>query len=61
MSESRKPGTDWKKLGAALDPPVSEAEVEKIAPVLDALQSAFRPLQRSLPPDADLWTPADIA
>ena len=61
MSESRKSGTDWKKLAAALDPPVCEADVEKIAQVLDTLEAAFRPLQRSLPADAVLWTPADLA
>ncbi len=53
--------TDWTKLAAALDPPVSPEDMEKIAPVLEALESAFRPLQRSLPPDADIWTPADVA
>jgi hypothetical protein len=30
-------------------------------PVLDALEAAFRPLQRSLPPDATMWTgPGDV-
>jgi hypothetical protein len=35
-------------------------ELEKIVPALEALESAFRPLQGSLPPDADIWTPADV-
>ena len=52
---------DWKKLAAALDPPIPEADVERIASVLDALETAFRPIQRSLTPDAVLWTgPEDI-
>ena len=36
--------TDWKKIAAALDPPIPAADVEKIAPVLEALEEAFRPL-----------------
>jgi hypothetical protein len=49
--------TDWKKLAAALDPPIPPADLEKIVPVLEALETAFRPLQRLIPPDAELWTP----
>jgi hypothetical protein len=53
--------TDWKKLAAALDPPIPGSEVEEIVPVLDALEAAFRPLQRSLPQDATMWTgPGDL-
>jgi len=48
--------TDWKKIAAALDPPIPAADVEKLAPVLEALEEAFRPLQRSLPHGADVWT-----
>ena len=47
---------DWKKIAAALDPPIPAEDVGKIAPVLEALEVAFRPLQRSLPHDADVWT-----
>jgi hypothetical protein len=54
MPDWKKP--DWKKLAAALDPPIPEGDVEEIAPVLDALEAAFRPLQRSLPRDATMWT-----
>ena len=49
--------TDWKKLAAALDPPIPAADLEKIVPALEALEAAFRLLQRSIPPDAELWTP----
>jgi hypothetical protein len=59
MTDWRMP--DWKRLAAALDPPIPESDVEEIAPVLDALEAAFRPLQRSLPPDAIMWTrPEDV-
>ncbi|MGD1091228.1 MAG: hypothetical protein ABSB35_04445 [Bryobacteraceae bacterium] len=48
--------TDWKKMAAVLDPPIPPEDVEKIVPVVEALEAAFRPLQRSLPHDADVWT-----
>jgi hypothetical protein len=48
--------TDWKKIAAALDPPIPEADAERIAPTLDALEAALRLLQRSIPPGADVWT-----
>ena len=48
--------TDWKKLAAALAPPIPVADVEKIEPVLDALEATFRSLQRSIPPGALTWT-----
>ena len=48
--------TDWKKIAAALDPPIPAPDLEKIVPVMEALEAAFRPLQRSLPPGADVWT-----
>ena len=54
--------TDWKKLAASLDPPIPAADIEKIAPVLEALEASFRPLQRAIPDGADLWTgPEDAA
>jgi hypothetical protein len=54
--------TDWKRAAAALDPPIPESDVEKLLPVMDALESAFRPLQRTLSPEDDVWTgPEDIA
>jgi len=48
--------TDYRKLAAALDPPIPEADVEKIAPVLEALEKAFAPLRASIPAGTDLWT-----
>lgn len=54
--------TDWKKTAAALDPPIPEPDVEKLLPVIQALDAAFRPLEASLPPNADVWTgPEDVA
>jgi len=53
--------TDWKRLAAALEPPIPSGDLERIAPVLDALEAAFRPLARSLPPDAIPWAgPEDL-
>ena len=48
--------TDWKKLAAALEPRIPDADIEKIVPVLEALETAWRPLQRSIPQGADVWT-----
>jgi hypothetical protein len=54
--------TDWKKTAAALDPPIPAAEVEKLLPVMDALEAAFRPLQSALTAESDVWTgPEDVA
>jgi hypothetical protein len=41
----------WKKLaeGAGLDIP----DIERIAPALDSLEAAFRPLVRAMPYDAE--------
>lgn len=47
--------TDWKKAAAALDPPIPEADLEKLAPVMDALEAAFERLKRSLTPEDDIW------
>jgi hypothetical protein len=48
--------TDWKKTAAALDPPIPEPDVEKLLPVMDALEAAFRPLQAILTREDDVWT-----
>lgn len=49
--------TDWKKIASALDPPIPAADIEKIAPLLEALEAAFEPLRASIPAGADIWTP----
>jgi hypothetical protein len=54
--------TDWKKIAAALDPPIPEVDVERLSPVMDALENAFRPLQQTLTAESDVWTgPEDVA
>jgi hypothetical protein len=53
--------TDWRKLAAALDPPIPEADAGKIVPVLDALEAAFRPVQLSIPANALMWTGPEAA
>ena len=54
--------THWKKTAAALDPPIPEADVEKLLPVMDALERAFQSLQRTLTSESDVWTgPEDVA
>lgn len=48
--------TDWRKLAESLDPPIPAADLAKIVPVLEALEAAYQPLQRSIPPGTDIWT-----
>ena len=44
---------DWKKIAKASGLTIPAAEVDRIAPALDALEVAFRPLVRNIGPDAD--------
>jgi hypothetical protein len=54
--------TDWKKIAAALEPPIPAEDIEKAVPILEALEATFRTLQRTIPPGADIWSGAeDIA
>jgi hypothetical protein len=53
--------TDWKKMAEAMDPPIPPADVPRLIPVLEALEVAFRPLARSILPDADVWTGVEDA
>jgi hypothetical protein len=39
---------DWKKIARASGLTISEADLERVAPALDALEAAFRPLARTL-------------
>ncbi len=45
--------TDWKKIAAGVSP---EIEIDKILPVMEALERAFKPLVESIPPWSDIWT-----
>ena len=48
--------TDWKALAAALDPPVPQDAVPKVAPALEALEAALEPLAEALPIDTLPWS-----
>jgi len=48
--------TDWKKIASAIEPAIPAEDVEKIVPVLEALEAAFRPLREAIPAGTDLWT-----
>jgi len=49
--------TDWKKLAGAIAPGIPPEDVEKIVPVMEALERAFEPLRAAIPQGADMWTP----
>jgi hypothetical protein len=44
---------DWKAIAVARGLGIPAAEVESLAPRLDALEKAFRPLARALTPDQE--------
>ncbi|MGH9667270.1 MAG: hypothetical protein ACRD9L_22845 [Bryobacteraceae bacterium] len=44
---------NWKQAAAALGLDIPEAGVENIAPALDALEKAFRPLTAKIPLETD--------
>ena len=46
--------TDFRKLGMAQGIPPED--VEKIVPVMEALEKTFAPLRASIPTGADVWT-----
>jgi hypothetical protein len=53
--------TDWKKIASALEPEIPAEDIEKVVPVLEALEAAFRPLRASIPAGANVWTgPEDV-
>ena len=51
--------TDWKKIASAIEPAIPAEDVEKVVPVLDALETAFRPLRKAIPAGTDLWSGPD--
>jgi hypothetical protein len=54
--------TDFRKLAAAIEPPIPAADVEKIVPVMEALEKSFAPLRASIPSGTDVWAgPEDFA
>jgi hypothetical protein len=44
---------NWELIAAASDFDIPQAELERIAPVLDALEAAFRPLVGNIPPETE--------
>ena len=44
---------DWKALAKARELEIPEADLERIAARLEALEKAFRPLARKLTPDQE--------
>jgi hypothetical protein len=47
--------THWKALIPAADPPVPEDLLPEVVPALEKLESAFRELERAIPPETILW------
>jgi len=45
--------TDWKTLAAARGLAVPDAELERICAVLAGLETAFRPLVKTIPPETE--------
>jgi hypothetical protein len=45
---------DWQKIARASGLTIPPADVDRIAPALDALETAFRPLARAIGPETDL-------
>jgi hypothetical protein len=44
---------DWKKIARASGLTIPAADVDRIAPALDALETAFRALVRAIGPETD--------
>jgi hypothetical protein len=44
---------NWKKVAEAYDLRIPDADLERIAPSLEALESAFRPLTKTIPDDVE--------
>jgi hypothetical protein len=53
--------TNWKEVAAGVDPPVGEEDLNRIVPVLEKLEAAFRSHQSAIPVDGLMWTgPEDV-
>ena len=44
---------NWKKIADGTNLGIPESDLERIAPALDALESTFRPLARTIPDDVE--------
>jgi hypothetical protein len=47
---------DWRKIAAGIAPDIPAEDVEKIVPIMEALEHAFEPLRAAIPQGADMWT-----
>ena len=52
---------NWMLIAAGLETGLSEAEIEEIAPVLDALEASFRPLAAALPHETEPAVTFDVS
>ena len=52
---------NWMLIAAGLETGLAESEIEKIAPVLDALEASFRPLAADLPHEAEPAVTFDVS
>jgi len=48
---------DWRKVAAGVAPDIPVADVEKIVPIMEALERAFEPLRATIPQGSEMWTP----
>ncbi|HSW50712.1 MAG TPA: hypothetical protein VLH09_11085 [Bryobacteraceae bacterium] len=44
---------NWKRIAAAMETGLSDADADRIAPTLDALEAALRPLIGAIPHEAE--------
>ena len=44
---------NWKQIACGLSLAIPESDIEKIAPVMDGLEAAFRPLADEIPHDVE--------
>jgi hypothetical protein len=47
---------DWRKIAAGAAPDIPTEDVEKIVPIMEALERAFEPLRAAIPQGSDMWT-----
>jgi len=48
---------DWRKTAAGAAPDIPAEDVEKIVPIMEALERTFEPLRAAIRQGADMWTP----
>ncbi len=49
--------SDWRMIAAGVASDIPAEDVEKIVPIMEALERVFEPLRESIPQGADMWTP----